>query len=116
MKKKSKPSLIERLRMKKTANAPIQLGVSWYENAEDWAVIKQQSLDPDRFESSYPEWLDMVETALQDLRAVNQLPLKVILKPEEYFAWCSDHAKSIDAASRAEFVSYLLGNNLAKIV
>lgn len=88
MKKKSKPSLIERLRMKKIAN--------------DWAAVKRQSFDPERFETSYPEWLELFESALQDLQAVNQFPLRVILKPEEYVAWCSEHAKPLDAASRAD--------------
>ncbi len=108
MAKPRKPSLMERLRLKKLHRQQgIAVGVCWYDEVE-WAKIKATAVDPERFENSFPEWVSMVEEVLRDFMNNGLLPVRVSLAAEDLAAWCSLHDKPNNAASRAEYVSELM--------
>jgi len=82
------------------------VGVSWY-TSEEWSKVKAASADPEKFEATYEEWLQVVEDALQKFRAVGIDAHKHYLQASELLAWCLVHGKPNDSAARAEFVSEL---------
>ena len=78
--------------------------MTWYTQSE-WAKVKAAATDPERFESTYPEWVEMAQKALVDLRAVGIVASKVFINSNELLAWCLTHNKQNNAAARAAFVA-----------
>jgi hypothetical protein len=99
-----KPSLIERLRVKKAQRENLVLGVAWY-SEEQWARVKASAVDPELLEATYPEWVRMAEYALKDIRRGMGNPIKIHIDAGELAAWCLVHGKPNDSSARAEFAS-----------
>jgi hypothetical protein len=95
-----KPTLLERLRLKKRKSRDAFMGVGWY-NRESWAQMKKTATDPQRFEATFDEWLIMAEDALRNFAMPGGLPTKVMINPEEFFAWCKARRTRNNAAARA---------------
>ncbi|NTV87878.1 MAG: hypothetical protein HGA21_14200 [Burkholderiaceae bacterium] len=68
--------------------------------------VKESSVDPDRFENTYEEWLEMAEEALSDMKAAGLKVDRALINAEELLAWCIAHNKINSAASRSEFVAH----------
>jgi hypothetical protein len=98
-----KPSLMDRLRLKKTSRKSV-VGVGWY-NEDNWARVKLAATDAERFEASYPEWLEMALATLADFRKAGINAVQFNIVAEELLPWCLANNKMNDAASRAEFVA-----------
>lgn len=77
--------------------------VGWY-TAEEWLKVKTSAADPERFEDTYAEWVEMADKALLDLRAVGVDAQKHLIVASELLAWCVAHGRVNDAAARAEFI------------
>ena len=114
MRKAPKPSLLDRLRMRKVLRSHPKIGVCWY-TEEEWVKIKLNAVDPERFEASYQEWESMAIKALKDLQKSGISPIKVIVKADELMHWCEAHGKENSAASRSAYVAEMLGENRAII-
>ena len=84
--------------------AKLKLGLAWYSH-EDWKLVKETSVDQDRFEASYAAWVEMAERALKDMIAAGLDAEKSYIHAEELLAWCIAHDKINGAAARAEFVA-----------
>jgi hypothetical protein len=80
------------------------VGLAWY-TEEEWLKVKTAAVDPDRFEETYREWLQLAEEALVKLRAEGINAQRSYIKTEELLAWCLAHNKLNDAAARAKFVA-----------
>lgn len=84
--------------------AKLKLGVAWY-SPDNWKLVKEASVDQDRFEASYAEWVEMAERALKDFTAAGLDAEKSYIHANELLAWCIAHNKTNDASARAEFVA-----------
>ena len=101
MKSKHKPPTQSRPRTPSPAPAVF---VGWYTESE-WAKVKASAIEPERFESSYSEWMHMANESLSNLRAVGIMAEKFEVNADALLAWCLARGKTNNAASRAEFVS-----------
>ncbi len=110
-----KPNLLARLRTKKSLRWQPKFGVCW-NTEETWSRVNAEAIDPERFETTYAEWVTMAEAALQELIAAGLHPLKVLVDADELHAWCASHDKPNDAGSRAEFVAASLVRRRATLV
>ena len=88
----------------KSEPAQMKVSVAWYTAAE-WRKVKDASVDSDRFEESYAEWLAMAEDAVTKLSAAGLVTERFYIESEELLAWCIFHGKKNDANARAQFVS-----------
>lgn len=79
-------------------------GMTWY-TAETWAEVKASASDPERFENSFPQWEAMAVSAIRELQRAGVRAVKVQIVPDEFSAWCAQHSKLNETASRSEFVS-----------
>lgn len=98
-----KRPLIQRLRAKKQVKK--LAGVVWYADEQAWAEIKGKALDPELFEASYADWLDMANEAIASLEQSHVVVVKCPLLPSEFEAWCTVKDRGNNAPSRAEFVA-----------
>jgi len=88
----------------KTAPRLVELGVAWYTESE-WALVKAAATDPERFEATYEEWVQMAEKSLLNFLAAGIVPNKEFISANELLAWCLAHGKKNDSGARAQFVS-----------
>jgi hypothetical protein len=101
MKSKHKPPTQPKLRTPSPAPAVF---VGWYTESE-WAKVKASAIEPERFESSYSEWVGMANESLSNLRAVGIMAERFQINADALLAWCLARGKPNNAASRAAFVS-----------
>ena len=102
---KPKNKLPPWLQPKKPNPSPgLSVGVGWY-TEEEWAKVKAAAADPERFEETYSEWVQVAEEALAKLRASGVSAGKSYVKAEKLLAWCLAHNKRNDGAARAQFVA-----------
>ncbi len=47
----------------------------------------------------------MAEEQLLPLQRAGIIPVKVLIDPDEFSAWCNERSKRNDASARAEYVS-----------
>ena len=99
---------VERLRARKAQRENVRVAVAWY-SEEQWGRVKARAVDPELFEATYPEWMEMAEDALRDIRAAIGNPIMINVDTDELAAWCLVHGKQNDSSARAEFASYKLG-------
>lgn len=90
----------------RTAASPtaVQFSVGWY-TEQEWAKVRAAATDPQLFEASYAEWVEMAEQAVVDLRARGIIAERRFITAEELLAWCLAHGRQNNSASRAEFVA-----------
>ena len=82
------------------------IGVTWYAEQE-WAKVKAASVDPERFEATYAEWIAMAEKVLSEMLARGIIAEQCSIKSDALLAWCLARNKPNNAAARAEYVSEL---------
>jgi hypothetical protein len=99
-----KSPLLDRLRQKKKERKGIVTGVCWYTESQ-WARLKETAADPKRFESTFADWTAMAEEQLLALKKVGIFPVKVLIDPDDFSAWCKERSQRNDASARAEYVS-----------
>ena len=88
----------------KTVPRQLEVGVGWYTETE-WALVKAAATDPERFESTYEEWVQMAEESLLKFLAAGIVAKKAYINANELLAWCLAHGKKNNAGARAQFVS-----------
>lgn len=98
-----KPTLQQRLKAKKRSQSLI-VAVTWY-TEESWAEVKAGAVDPECFEDSYAKWKAMAVLARRDFQRSGVRALECHIVPDEFFAWCAEHARENDSTARAEYVS-----------
>ena len=90
----------------RTAASPtaVQFSVGWY-TEQEWTKVRAAAADPQLFEASYAEWVEMAEQAIADLRVRGIIAERHFVNADKLLAWCLAHGKPNNSASRAEFVS-----------
>ncbi len=110
----AKLPLLERLRLKKRTPRSLEVGVAWY-TADSWERIRNTATDPERFESTFEQWLVMAEDTLHNFVNAGVAPEKVMIDPEEFAASCKTRRKRNNAAARARFVSGKLRRDRGRV-
>jgi hypothetical protein len=100
----TKLSLLELLRLKKKLRGATVCGVVWY-TPEGWARLKATASDPDNFEATFAEWLEMAEAAMVQISRTGLSVRKVLLDPDEFQAWCLRNRERNEASARSKYVN-----------
>lgn len=90
----------------------VAVGVGWYKPA-DWAIVKANAVDPDRFEDSFAEWEKMASDSFGAIRKCAPSAVKVLISANELLAWCLAEGRINDASARSAFVNVLMDKRLA---
>ncbi len=92
------------LRSRRCKTTPSAMGVAWY-LPEQWAKLREVSIDREELEDTYDDWLKMVLGKLEELEKAGMVFEKVELDVDEWLIWCNEKALPYNSASRANFVS-----------
>jgi hypothetical protein len=82
----------------------VEIGFAWYRR-EQWPLLRSLSVDSDRLEETYDEWLAFADKTLETLRCQGVRAEKVDLDVHELSAWCKRHGCPLDGDARAAYVS-----------
>jgi hypothetical protein len=83
------------------------IGVAWY-RAEQWDRLREISVDRDKLEETYEEWLASAEEALRQIRRSGKYAEKVAVDVGELLAWCRARNLDVDGKARAQYVAEML--------
>jgi hypothetical protein len=86
------------------AQPVVQFSVGWY-TEQEWAKVRAAAVDPELFESTYAQWVEMAEQSLIQMRAQGLNAEKSYVIADKLLSWCLARGKPNNGASRAEFVS-----------
>ena len=79
-------------------------GVVWY-SQNDWMRIKATADDPDRFEETFADWIEMANENFELVQKRLPSACKVLIAADEFFLWCHLRGKHNNADGRSEFVA-----------
>jgi hypothetical protein len=83
---------------------PPVLGIGWYA-PEQYARLREAFADKNNFHERWSQWEAKATETFELLRAQGVAARKIAIDVEEMIAWCQEHGKPLDAASRAEFIA-----------
>jgi trans-aconitate methyltransferase len=85
--------------MKKTV-----LGIGFYKR-EQWQRLRDTAADSDILEPTYDEWLDVLDSSIEKIRAHGLEPELVDVDVEELLAFCKRKKLPNTGQARARFVA-----------
>ena len=84
-----------------------RIAFAWYK-PEQWDQLRAVSVDRDRLEDTYTEWVSGAESSFEDYRANGLDIFKIIIDVNELVAWCKKEGREIDSAARSELAAIKL--------
>lgn len=87
--------------------ARLVTGCAWY-RAEQWARLREVSVDREDLEETYADWVAAAEESLRKMRQVGIYAEKIEVDVEELLAWCRALGREVDGAARAAYAAELL--------
>ena len=72
---------------------------------DQWARLKEISLDTGEIEKTYDEWLDCAWKNMSELRRHGIEARRVDVDTEELLRWCTLKGVHVDAAARSEYAA-----------
>ena len=83
--------------------------MAWY--AEDqWALLRQVSVDSDKLEPTHAEWLKGAEARYDELKKKGVKVDKVTVDVNDLTAWCREMGRPVDNESRALYAVFFFKN------
>ena len=90
-----------------TEKLNVNVGLCWYQR-EQWELLKECAVDPERLDDSYEEWKSGANGAIQDLQKRGIYPRKVSVRVSELIEWCNELGYELNGKARSEYATYLL--------
>jgi hypothetical protein len=89
------------------SSSALAVGIAWFDR-EQWHELCEVAADRSKLDDTYEEWEANARQALANLKSggVNAEPLEV--RVAELLQWCTERNLTVDSASRAEYVSFML--------
>ena len=102
--------MLDRVKMVKRqslsqAHSPV--GVAWYE-PDQWQQLLAVSVDGDKLEETYDEWVQDAERVIKELRRQGFHVVKVRVKIDELVAWCRKKKIPVNGEARSQFAAFKL--------
>jgi hypothetical protein len=89
------------------SQAHSKVGVAWYE-PDQWQQLLAVSVDRDKLEETYAEWVQDAEKVIKELRRQGVQVVKVRVKIDELVAWCQRQNISVNGEARSQYAAYKL--------
>lgn len=82
-------------------------GVAWY-YPEQWARLREISVDADQLEATFEEWQVIAEQAMESFADHFVFPARVLVDVEELLVWCRERNQPVNGEARSQYVAWLL--------
>jgi hypothetical protein len=98
---------------KSKVNSPsTAIGVAWY-RPDQWETLRNVSVDRDKLENTYSEWLVEAERVVKQLQQRGLRVVKVDVEISELMLWCESQRIPLDGEARSNYAAFKL-HQLAK--
>ncbi len=88
------------------------LGIGFYRR-EQWPLLLETAVDSHLLEKTYDDWMTVLDSSIENIRATGLEPELVDIDVEELLAFCKKEGLPNNAAARSRFIS-LLASRKAK--
>ncbi len=78
--------------------------IAWYRR-EQWAYLKQVSVDSAKLEDDFDDWESNAENAIQKFIAQGMQIRKVDVEVNQFVKWCKRKKIPINGAARAQYAA-----------
>jgi len=92
---------------RRRSNSRVVPGVAWYRR-EQWAALRELSVDSDTLEPTYDEWLEIAEEALRSMRKAGIDPRRIEVDVFDLKRWCDSQGFALDQSARARYAADVL--------
>ena len=82
-------------------------GYAWY-RAEQWDRLREISVDRDKLQDRYEDWVADAERSLQEIRQRGGHAEKIDVDVEELLAWCQAEGLDVNGKARAQYAAEAL--------
>ncbi len=82
------------------------LGIGFYRR-EQWPLLIETAVDSHLIEKSYDDWMEVLDSSIEKIRAAGLEPELVDVDVEELLAFCRKEGLPNNAATRSKFISIL---------
>jgi hypothetical protein len=80
------------------------MGISWFER-DDYPRILQIMQDAHIFPADYDAWQQKAERQQRDAEARGLRVMRIVVKPDQFIAWCARNRLNVDAEARKRFAA-----------
>jgi len=84
-----------------------RVGVAWYQ-PDQWQKLLAVSVDKDKLEETYEEWVQDAERVIKELRRQGLYIVKVNVNVEELVAWCQKKKIPVNGEARSRYAAHKL--------
>ena len=89
------------------SQSPTPVGIAWYQ-PDQWQRLLTVSVDKDKLEETYNEWIKEAERVIKELRRQGLYIIKVDVNIEELVAWCRKKKIPVNGEARSMYAAYKL--------
>ena len=82
------------------------LGIGFYRR-EQWPLLIETAVDSHLLEKTYDDWMAVLDSSIEKIRASGLEPKLVDIDVEELLAFCKKEGLSNNAACRSKFIAKL---------
>jgi trans-aconitate methyltransferase len=82
------------------------LGIGFYRR-EQWPLLIETAVDSHLLEKTYDDWMAVLDSSIEKIRATGLEPELVDIDVEELLAFCKKEGLPNNAACRARFIAKL---------
>jgi hypothetical protein len=91
---------------KSKVNSPATvIGVAWY-RPEQWETLCNVSVDRDKLEETYAEWLVDAERVVKQLQQRGLRVIKVDVEISDLMLWCESQRIPLDGEARSNYAAF----------
>jgi len=79
--------------------------IAWY-RADQWKQLIEISEDSADLETSYEEWSQQAEKAIEEMKKTGLIPVKIDVEVAALKKWCKEEDKPINARTRTNYALF----------
>lgn len=87
-------------------NKKMVLGIGFYRR-EQWPLLIQTAVDSHLLEKTYDDWMAVLDSSIEKIRATGLEPELVDIDVEELLAFCKEEGLPNNVVTRSRFITIL---------
>jgi hypothetical protein len=80
------------------------IAVVWY-RPEQWQRVRDVSIDSEKLEESYRDWLELAESKFAELKSRGLRVERFYVDSEKLIRWCNERGVENDAKARSQYAA-----------
>jgi trans-aconitate methyltransferase len=91
--------------------AKVMVGIGFYRR-EQWPLLIEAADDSHILEKTYDEWLDVVDTSIDAIKAHGLEPKLVDVDVDELISFCQQEGLRNNAGARSKYIAKIFGERI----